>query len=119
MNTEWKTALLGSIAETTSGGTPDKKHLDYYENGNILWVRSGELDKGIIYDTEIKITEAGLQNSSAKVFPSGTLLIALYGASIGKLAFLGKPAATNQAICAIFQNEKVSLKYLYYYLAFV
>ena len=114
----WKKEILGNIAETTSGGTPDKKHPEYYKNGNILWVRSGELDKGTIYDTEIKITETGLHNSSAKVYPAGTLLIALYGATIGKLAFLGKPASTNQAVCAIFQNEKVSLKYLYYYLLF-
>ena len=57
-------------------------------------------------------------NSSAKIFPAGTLLIALYGATIGKLAFLGIDAATNQAVCGIFQNENVSLKYLYYYLLF-
>ena len=105
------------IAKTTSGGTPDKKHTEYY-SGNIPWVRSGELDKGIIRDTEIKITQEGLENSSAKVFPTGTLLIALYGATIGKLAFLGIPAATNQAVCAIFENDTVSLKYLYYYLLF-
>ena len=112
---EWKTATLGKIAKTTSGGTPDKKHSEYY-NGSIPWVRSGELDKGVIRDTEIKITQDGLDNSSAKIFPAGTLLIALYGATIGKLAFLGIPAATNQAVCAIFQNDTVSLKYLYYYL---
>ena len=57
-------------------------------------------------------------NSSAKIFPAGTLLIALYGATIGKLAFLGIEASTNQAVCGIFQNENVSLKYLYYYLLF-
>ena len=57
-------------------------------------------------------------NSSAKIFPAGTLLIALYGATIGKLAFLGTDAATNQAVCGIFRNENVSLKYLYYYLLF-
>ena len=114
---EWRTETLGMIAKTTSGGTPDKKHTEYY-SGNIPWVRSGELDKGIIRDTEIKITQEGLENSSAKVFPTGTLLIALYGATIGKLAFLGIPAATNQAVCAIFENDTVSLKYLYYYLLF-
>ncbi len=115
MSNQWKTDKLGKIAKTTSGGTPDKKHPEYY-GGEIPWVRSGELDKGIIKDTEIKITEEGLINSSAKLFPMGTLLIALYGATIGKLAFLGIPAATNQAICAIFENDTVSLKYLYYYL---
>lgn len=114
---EWKTEELGKIAKTTSGGTPDKKHPEYY-GGTIPWVRSGELGKGLIIDTEIKITQAGLDNSSAKLFPEGTLLIALYGATIGKIAFLETPAATNQAICAIFENEKVSLKYLYYYLLF-
>ena len=114
---DWKTTVLGNIAKTTSGGTPDKKHSEYY-NGNIPWVRSGELDKGIIKGTEIRITQEGLDNSSAKVFPAGTLLIALYGATIGKLAFLGIPAATNQAVCAIFENDTVSLKYLYYYLFF-
>lgn len=114
---EWKTEALGKIARTTSGGTPDKKHPEYY-GGSIPWVRSGELDKGLITDTEIKITQAGLDNSSAKIFPEGTLLIALYGATIGKIAFLGIPAATNQAVCAIFENEKVSLKYLYYFLLF-
>ena len=113
---EWVTEELGKIAKMTSGGTPDKKHVEYYEGGTIPWVRSGELDKGVIWDSEIKITQAGLENSSAKLFPKGTLLIALYGATIGKLGFLGIEACTNQARCAIFENEKVTLKYLYYYL---
>jgi type I restriction enzyme S subunit len=112
---KWITEELGNIAKTTSGGTPSKKHPEYY-GGTIPWVRSGELDSGIILDTEIKITELGLQNSSAKIFPKGTLLIALYGATIGKLGFLGIDACTNQAVCAIFENDKVILKYLYYYL---
>ena len=76
-NSSWKTELLSNIAETTSGGTPDKKHPEYYDNGNILWVRSGELDKGIINDTEIKITNKGLHNSSAKVFPAGGHFVAI------------------------------------------
>ena len=115
MNNHWKYEPLGSIAKTTSGGTPNKKNKEYY-GGTIPWVRSGELNNGIIYDSEIKITKEGLKNSSAKIFPRGTLLIALYGATIGKLSFLGIPAATNQAICAIFENEKVILNYLYYFL---
>ena len=112
----WKTESLGDIAFMTSGGTPSKKNPEYYENGTIPWVRSGELENGAIHDTEIKITQAGLDNSSAKIFPKGTLLIALYGATIGKLAWLDIDACTNQAVCGIFENEKVSLKYLYYYL---
>lgn len=67
-------------------------------------------------DTEEKISEQAVKNSSAKIFPKGTLLIALYGATIGKLAFLGVGAATNQAICGIYQNESISSKFLYNYL---
>ena len=115
---EWKVEPLGDIAFMTSGGTPNSKISAYYENGTIPWVRSGELENGAIRDTEIKITQAGLDNSSAKIFPKGTLLIALYGATIGKLAYLDIDACTNQAVCGIFENDKVSLKYLYYFLLF-
>lgn len=114
---EWTTKPLGSITQTASGGTPDKKHPEYYD-GDILWVRSGELDKGTIVDTEIKVSQKGIDNSSAKVFPEGTLLVALYGATIGKLAFLGRDAATNQAVCGIFRSDEVILNYIYYYLLF-
>jgi type I restriction enzyme S subunit len=115
-NTEnWKNVRLGDVCETTSGGTPSRKQKEYYE-GNIPWVKSGELNKGLILNTEEKVTAEAIKNSSAKVFPKGTLLIALYGATIGKLAFLGVDAATNQAVCGIFEGEKVDLKYLYHFL---
>lgn len=114
----WKKEPLGKICKTTSGGTPSRKNQSYYQNGTIPWVKSGELENNIITTSDEFITEEGLLNSSAKIFPAGTLLIALYGATIGKLAFLGIDAATNQAVCGIFQNENVSLKYLYYYLLF-
>jgi len=113
----WVWKKLGEVCETTSGGTPNRKDPSFY-GGNIPWVKSGELDKGLITDTEEKITEAAIKNSSAKVFPKGTLLIALYGATIGKLAFLGIDAATNQAICGIFENKKIDSKYLYQFLFF-
>ena len=103
---EWKTETLGNIAFMTSGGTPSKKNPEYYKGGTIPWVRSGELENGAIRDTEIKITQAGLDASSAKIFPKGTLLIALYGATIGKLAYLDIDACTNQAVCGIFANDK-------------
>ena len=112
---DWKWAKLGEICRTTSGGTPSRGEPKYYD-GNIPWVKSGELDRGIITDTEEKISEEAIKNSSAKIFPKGTLLIALYGATIGKLAFLGVDAATNQAICGIYQNEKISSAFLYNYL---
>ena len=112
---DWEIKKLGEVCLTTSGGTPSRKDLKYYK-GDIPWVKSGELDKGLIIDTEEKISEEAIKNSSAKVFPKGTLLIALYGATIGKLAFLGIDAATNQAVCGIFKSEAVESKFLYYFL---
>lgn len=112
---KWPIKTLGEVCETTSGGTPSRGNKSYY-NGTIPWVKSGELNKGIIYDTEEKITEEAIKNSSAKVFPKGTLLIALYGATIGKLAFLGVDAATNQAVCGIYKNESMNSKYIYNFL---
>jgi len=113
----WQIKKLGEVCKTTSGGTPSRRNPDYY-NGSIPWVKSGELDKGIILNTEEKITDEAIKNSSAKVFPKGTLLIALYGATIGKLAFLGIEAATNQAVCGIFENQNIVSKYIYYFLLF-
>ena len=111
----WKIKKLGEVCVTTSGGTPNRGNSKFYQ-GNIPWVKSGELDKGLILDTEEKISEEAIKNSSAKIFPKGTLLIALYGATIGKLAFLGIDAATNQAICGIFKNDNIESKYLYHFL---
>lgn len=111
----WIIEKLGDVCFTTSGGTPSRKIASYYE-GNIPWVKSGELDKGVITKTEETISEDAVKYSSAKIFPKGTLLIALYGATIGKLGFLGVDAATNQAICGIFKNDIIDLQFLKYYL---
>ena len=111
----WTIVELGKICFATSGGTPSRRIAKYY-NGNIPWVKSGELDRGLILVTEEKISEDAIKNSSAKVFPKGTLLIALYGATIGKLAFLGVDAATNQAVCGIYKNENIDSNYLYNFL---
>lgn len=111
----WIIEKLGDICFTTSGGTPSRKNADFY-NGTIPWIKSGELDKGLINKAEEYITEKAVKNSSAKIFPKGTLLIALYGATIGKLGFLGIDAATNQAICGIYESEVIDLKYLNYLL---
>jgi type I restriction enzyme S subunit len=111
----WELKKLGEVCFTTSGGTPNRGNSKFYE-GNIPWVKSGELDRGLILDTEEKISEEAIKNSSAKVFPKGTLLIALYGATIGKLAFLGIDAATNQAVCGIYKNENIDSNYLFYFL---
>jgi type I restriction enzyme S subunit len=111
----WQIKKLGEVCVTTSGGTPNRGNSKFYQ-GNIPWVKSGELDRGLILDTEEKISEEAIKNSSAKIFPKGTLLIALYGATIGKLAFLGIDAATNQAVCGIYKNENIDSNYLFNFL---
>lgn len=106
---------LSNVLKTASGGTPSRGNENYY-NGSIPWVKSGELNYNTILDTEEHLSKNAIDNSSAKIFPAGSLLIALYGATIGKLAFLGIPAATNQAVCCIFPNANYNLQFLYYYL---
>ena len=110
----FKLIKIGDIFETSSGGTPKANNDEYYKNGTIPWVRSGEIDGKFITDTQIKITKSGLDNSSAKLFPPNSILIAMYGATVGKVGMLKISASTNQAVCAIFPNEKVVPKYLYY-----
>lgn len=110
--TEWKLVRLGDIAQTTSGGTPRRDTANYY-GGNIPWVKSGELGDRVVYETNESLTDEGLASSSAKVFPKGTLCIALYGATVGKLGILGIEAATNQAVCAVFPPEDIDTRYLY------
>lgn len=117
MREDWVESTLGEVCFTTSGGTPSRQNKDFY-NGNIPWVKSGELDKGIIYDSEEHISEEAITKSSAKIFPKGTLLFALYGATIGKMATLGVDAATNQAICGIYKSDAFNSEYLYHNLFF-
>ncbi len=117
MKKDWIEVGLGEVLKTTSGGTPSRGNPNYYL-GSIPWVKSGELNQNTILETEEHISEEAVKNSSAKIFPKGTLLIALYGATIGKLAFLGISAATNQAVCGIFENEALESKFLYYFLLY-
>lgn len=113
----WKWVLLGRIAKTTSGGTPRRSVKRFWQNGTVPWVKSGELEGNIIFDTEEKITKEGLKSSSAKMFPKGTLIVALYGATVGKTAILGIDATTNQAVCAIFPKDHIVIRdYIRYYL---
>lgn len=99
----WKIKTIEEIAKTTSGGTPSRTNKSYY-TGNILWVKSGELNDNYIFDTEEKINDVAVKNSSAKLFPIGTVLMAMYGATVGKTAILKVPATTNQAVCGIIPN---------------
>lgn len=110
----WVWVRLESVASWGSGGTPSRKHEVYY-NGDILWIKTGELNNGWIYDTEEKITDEGLKKSSAKLFPPYSVLIAMYGATIGKVAILGVPATTNQACACAVCNQSLLYMYLFYY----
>ena len=99
----------------TSGGTPLRRNKEYF-GGDIPWLKIGDLNNGIIYDSKEKITKKGLRNSSAKLFPKGTVLVAMYGATIGKTAILGRECATNQAICGLECNDDLDPNFLHYFL---
>jgi len=101
----WEVEKIENIAQTGSGGTPKSTNVSYYSNGEIPWINSGELEQTVITSTSNFITEEGLNNSSAKLFPSGTILVAMYGATAGKVSFLTFEASTNQAICAIMLTD--------------
>lgn len=112
----WEVKKLGDLCKTTSGGTPSKGHDEYYNGGSIPWLRSGEVNKLYIYDTELFITEEGLRKSSAKWFPEDTVVIAMYGATVGQVGILKNKMTTNQAICGIFPNEYFTPVFLYHFL---
>lgn len=109
----WIVKELGKVLKTTSGGTPSKGHPEYYENGNIPWVNSGDLHQMFIYDTPKHITQTGVDNSSAKLFPIDTCLIAMYGATVGEVSILKIQSTTNQAVCGIFPSTDYLPIFLY------
>ena len=106
---------LGDVFEIGSGGTPSKSHPEYY-GGDIPWVKTGDLKNEYLYEVEDFITEEGLKNSAAKVYEADTVLIAMYGATIGATSILKINACTNQACAAFKKNEQVIPEYLYYFL---
>ena len=95
----WEWVRMGVIGDWGAGATPAKGNAAYY-GGNILWLRTGELNDGIVYDTEIKVTQKALTECSLRINKIGDVLIAMYGATIGKVAIVGKELTTNQACCA-------------------
>jgi len=116
IDNKWKFRPLGEIFNTTSGGTPSRSRKNFY-HGDIVWLKSGELsDCQFLEDSEEHITQEAIDNSNAKVFPPDTVLIAMYGATTGRLGILRKPSATNQAVCAILPNQSYMSKVIFYYL---
>lgn len=115
MTGEWKECKLREIAtEIKSGGTPSTKHQEYY-GGIIPWLNTKEIHFNRIRDTDIKITEAGLNNSSAKWVKENSIIVAMYGATAGKIAINKIPLTTNQACCNITpDSEKADYNFVYY-----
>lgn len=110
----WCWVLLSTVAQWGSGGTPSRKHPEYYE-GNIPWIKTGELEDDYIFETEEHITEEAILNSSAKLLPVNTIAIAMYGATIGKVGIFGVEATTNQACACGVCTSSLYYKYLFYY----
>lgn len=110
----WCETLLGNIGTWQSGATPSRLRKDYY-GGSIPWLKTGDLNDGIVQSIPECITERALEETSVKLNPAGSILIAMYGATIGRIGILSKPATTNQACCACvdYLPEK---KFLFYFL---
>ena len=111
----WVWATLGEVGTWQSGGTPSRSNQTYY-GGNIPWLKTGDLNDGLISYIPESITEEAVANSSAKINPTGSVLIAMYGATIGKLGILTFPATTNQACCACIEFNAIIQLYLFYFL---
>lgn len=112
----WEISFLSYVAKIDTGSTPDRSRPNYW-NGNIPWVKTGEVNYSVIYQTEEYITEFGLKNSATRLAPKGTVLMAMYGQGVtrGRVAILGTPATYNQACCAIQFNDRIFNIYGYYF----
>lgn len=115
----WERTKLIKNIKTSSGGTPSRNKSEYYKNGDIPWIKTGELQDCILINTEECITEDAVNNSSAKIFPKGTLLMAMYGVNVGKLGISEIEATCNQA-CCVFTPKHIDYKYyLFHYFKFI
>jgi type I restriction enzyme S subunit len=120
----WKKNKITDMFATSSGGTPLRAKDEYYINGNINWIKTKELLDSFIFESEEKISEFGLKNSSAKIFPKDTVLIGMYGgvhgegrkSTLGQLGILAKPSSTNQACCAFIPKNEHFYSYPYLFL---
>ena len=113
----WNISLIKDIATTYSGGTPKSTNIEYYDNGEIAWINSGELNSPIITKTTNYITKCGLENSSAKLYPSNSILVAMYGATAGKVSLLTFEACSNQAVCGVIPTIENMLYYVYFHIS--
>ena len=112
----WEWVRLGEIGIWGSGATPSRSKLEYYQNGDIPWLKTGELNDSYIYNSEEKITKLALEKTSLRLCKAKDVLIAMYGATIGKLGILEIEATTNQACCACTVYQGIYYKFLFYFL---
>ena len=99
---------------TKSGSTPSRTEIDYWKNGNIPWLKSGEVHNNVTVETEEYITKKATEETSAKLLPENTVLMAMYGVTAGEVGYLGIEATTNQAICGMICNSLEDAAYLYF-----
>ena len=112
----WRWTTIGQIADCGSGSTPLRSQSKYWTNGEINWLKTGELNNGEIYSSEEKISQLALKECSLRMCKENDVLIAMYGATIGKLGIAKVPLTTNQACCACTMFGKLNYKYFFYYL---
>jgi len=115
----WTEKKVEDFAEVITGGTPSTGIKEYWEGGNIPWLRSGELKDNILVSSRDYITELGLKKSAARIMPKGSVLIALTGATTGKVALLTFEASANQSVTGILPSEEHIPKFLFYYLQLI
>ena len=113
---EWTTCSLSKCCKIGSGGTPSRKSSKYYA-GNIPWIKTGEIEWNEVVDSEEKISQEAIDNSSAKLYNPGAVLVAMYGMGVtrGRASILGVKAATNQAVCVLQPQEHLNNRYLFYF----
>lgn len=113
----WRIGTIGEFCkEMKSGGTPSRNHNEYWDKNDFLWLKSGEVHNNIIITVEEYISQAGLNNSSAKIIPQGSVIMAMYGATAAQVAYLNCDTTTNQACCNMICNCKEDAAYLFFHL---
>lgn len=113
----WRMGTIGEFCkEMKSGGTPSRSHNEYWNTQDYCWLKSGEVHNNIIVDVEEYISDLGLKNSSAKIIPSGAVIMAMYGATAAQVAYLDCDTTTNQACCNMICYSKEDAAYLYFHL---
>ena len=113
----WKVERIGTLYDSTSGGTPSREHEEYFQNGTYPWIKTGELKDSPILETDESITDEAIKHSSAKLFEKDSLIIAMYGATIGQLGINKMKATCNQACCVLRpkKDKAFGIYYLFHF----